>query len=185
MIPSEHQAMVDMLVEKHGREAIIAALPVEKNAGSGRPPNAQINKAVVWAHLQFLQKYRVRQNTKKLEAACGILANNLDHYLAGRGRQGESAFRKMHFAALRLARTDADFSLFMTTFSGYLDEIAGGNSDLVLLPLLEEGTRGGLRRPAFDMHLVVKEGQPMVQIHVWNDPPVVTFVLDPTQKLFE
>jgi iron-sulfur cluster repair protein YtfE (RIC family) len=185
-IAAEHQAMIDMLLKKYGREKIISAMPVKGN--NGRPENAKQNGAVVWAHLQFLQKYRVEQTKKKLESACDMLAKNLDRYLARRRRQGWSAFRKMHFEAQKLARVDANFSLFMTNFGNQLDDLAANNPDLVLLPMLEEGTKEGLRAPVFDMHSSLRESAPFVQIHVWNDPrflPVVTFVLDPTQKIFE
>jgi hypothetical protein len=59
--------------------------------------------------------------------------------------------------------------------------------DVILLPFLGEGTSRGLKTPLFDTHSI-KQGGPMAQFSLWDDPrfsPVVTLVLDPTQKIFQ
>ncbi len=186
-IAADDMAILDALLEKYDRDMIISALSND-DSGSvrGRRKNAEQNSAVVWAHLQFLQKHRVRQPKKKLQVACDMLEENLSRHLAGRRKQGSSAFRKMHFAAQKRAREDSEFSLFMTGLLNQLEGLAV-SQDVILLPFLGEGTSEGQRTPLFDTHSI-KQGGPMVQFGVWDDPrfsPVVTLVLDPTQKLFE
>jgi hypothetical protein len=123
-IAVEDMAILDGLLEKYDREIIISALSKnDDNKGTrGRRKNAEQNSAVVWAHLQFLQKHRVQQPKKKLQCACDILEEDLDRYLAGRRRQGAPAFRKMHFAAQKRGRESSEFSLFMI---GLLNQLEG------------------------------------------------------------
>jgi hypothetical protein len=203
-ISPEDAAILHTLVERYGRDAIISALPESSNKPFApgarsdladkaarsrvrrRRSDDQRNKAVVWAHLQFLQKHRVQQSKKKLQIACDILEENLNRYLAGRRKQGAPAFRKMHFAAQKRARECSEFSLFMTGLLNQLEDLAI-SPDVILLPFLGEGTSDGLRTPSFDTHSI-EQGGPMVQFGFWDDPrfsPVVTLVLDPTQKIFE
>jgi hypothetical protein len=187
-IAVEDMAILDGLLEKYDRDIIISALSKnDDNKGiRGRRKNAEQNSAVVWAHLQFLQKHRVQQPKKKLQCACDILEKNLDRYLAGRRKQGAPAFRKMHFAAQKRGRESSEFFLFMTGLLNQLEGLAI-SPDVILLPFLGEGTSRGLKTPLFDTHSI-KQGAPMVQFGVWDDPrfsPVVTLVLDPTQKIFQ
>ena len=180
-------AILDALLEKYDRDIIILALSknVDRPA-RGRRKDAEQNSAVVWAHLQFLQKHRVQQPKKKLQVDCDILEENLNRHLAGRRKQGASAFRKMHFVAQKHGRESSDFFLFMTGLLNQLEGLAV-SPDVVLLPFLGEGTSGGLRTPLFDMHSIKRSG-PLFQVGLWDDPrfsPVVTLVLDPTQKIFE
>ena len=92
----------------------------------------------------------------------------------------------MHFKAQEIGRESAEFSLFMVGMLNHLEGLAV-SADIILLPFLGEGTKDGPRTPLFDTHSI-KRGAPMFQIGLWDDPrfsPVVTLVLDPTQKIFE
>jgi hypothetical protein len=98
-ISVDDAAILNALFKRYGRDAIISALPGRPRARVGRRSDAQQKNAVVWAHLQFLQKHRVQQPKKKLQIACDILSENLNSYLVGRRKQRAGAFRKMHFKA--------------------------------------------------------------------------------------
>jgi hypothetical protein len=93
----------------------------------------------------------------------------------------------MYFKAQKSGRESTEFSLFMEGLLSHLEYLAA-SADVILLPFLGEGTKSGLRTPLFDTRSIKQRGGPMCQFGLWNDPrfsPVVTLVLDPTQKIFE
>jgi hypothetical protein len=150
-LTEKHEQELRDIVELYGADEVMSEIKrIAATKAGGRPADLVLNIGIIWGHIEFLKLHRVNSKTKKLEAACALLANYLDRYTATARGKSEVTLKNLYKRAPKAADKQPLVALVMRdTYAVLVRELAR-SPQKVPIPYLIEGTSAGWKFPIFD-----------------------------------